>query len=174
MCCVALFFSPRHTSFIPFPVSPLRLFPISSSFYVKLSATLNNNNNNNEGGDESDDANDDDRPANGVKGKDTRGTQKALKILLYFAVDSIRSLARVRVINRRIPSRHFTFFFFRFSHLRCCIFRSIALEIKIPRLRITTNASRRRIAADNILEKQKTERKEPPRIATIRKELYTT
>lgn len=157
MCCVVLlffFFSPSSHLIHPF----LRQFaPLIPNFSVVLRQALGHTRqqyNNNE-----DDGNDDsDRPANGIKGKNTRGIQKALKISLYFAVDSIRSLAHVRVINRRIPSRHFVFFFFRFSHLRCCIFQSVALEIKIPRLQITTNASRRRIAADNIPEKRKTER----------------
>lgn len=124
MCCVVLFFPlvTPHSSLSP---SVRTAIP---NFSVVFSVTLNNNNNNNNEGDDESDANDDDRPANGIKGKNTRGTQKALKILLYFAVDSIRPLARVRVINRRIPSRHFTFFFFRFSRISAAVSSEASLS----------------------------------------------
>lgn len=98
--CSLFFLLTPHPFF--FPVSLLCLFPFSPLFSVKLSVTLNNNNN------EGDDDGNDDRSANDIKGKNTWGTRKALKIPLYFVVGSIRSLARVKVINRRIPSRHFT------------------------------------------------------------------
>lgn len=67
---------PRHTSSTPFPVSPLRLFPISPSFFAKLSVTLDNNNSN-----EGDD--DDDRPANGIKGKNILGAPRKRLRCLY-------------------------------------------------------------------------------------------
>lgn len=71
-------------------------------------------------------------PQNGIKGKNTRGIQKALKIPLYFTVDSIRSLARVRVINRRIPSRHFVFFF---SFSAFLISAAVSYEASLSKLK---------------------------------------
>lgn len=75
MCCVVLFPPSRHTSSTPFPVSPLRLFPISPSFFAKLSVTLDNNNSN--------EGDDDDRPANGIKGKNILGAPRKRLRCLY-------------------------------------------------------------------------------------------
>ena len=122
--CFPFFF--LVTSHPPFSLS-VCLFPIFSvRSFCSLSSFRSLDNNNNE---DNDDGNDD-RSVNGIKGKSTRGIQKALKISLYFVAGFIRSLARVKVINHRIPSCHFTplFLFPLSSSPRYCSFREASLS----------------------------------------------